>query len=359
MSGTPPAVSLEPGHRVLVTRLDYLGDIILSLALVDALHERWPGIEIDYLARRPGSDVLRDDDRFGRVFAIDAKPGIIATTRLVRELRRRRYRAVVDLYSNPRSAWLSWLSGAPVRIGSDRRGRRHLYTHPVRVPVFVRSALRHHLEQARPLGVDAVVERKPVVTPGNAARERARLLLSNAGIGEGTRCVGIHPGGKWDVKRWPAESFASLARLLFEKLHTTVVVLTGPGEEAHSAAVAARAGDAVRVLGAMNVGDVAAVIASLDAMVACDGGIMHLSVAVGTPTVGVFGSAEPAVWFPYKKMGPYRVSVKPLDCRPCHEHVCPLGHTDCLTGLAPETVFEQVAALVTMRSRPGTTEGST
>jgi len=332
-------IELGEGDRVLVTRLDYLGDVILSLPLVDAIRERHPGIELDYLTREPAASLLHGDPRFARVIRAERNSGIAHSLGLVRALRKRRYRATIDLYSNPRSAWLSFLSGAPVRIGGDRRGRRHLYTHPTNVPRTVRPASEHHTHFGAPLDV-AGPSRKPRIDVTPNERESATRLL---GVAEtGAPLVTLHPGGKWAVKRWPTESFAKLARRCVEDLGARVTVLTGPDEAVHTDALRAALGDTAAYLDPLPIRTVAAVLAQSDVVVACDGGVMHLSVAVGAPTVGVFGSSEPDVWFPYESHGPYRAAVVDLPCRPCHRHECPLGHTDCLNALTPDAVFELV-----------------
>lgn len=321
-----------PADRILVTRLNFLGDVVLSLPLVDALRARFPGTEIDYLTRDAGAGLLAGDARFARVFRL--RSGTAEALRLVRSLRARRYRAVIDLYANPRSAWLTWLSGAPVRVGVDRRGRRHLYTHPVSVPAAVRRVTDIFLRYGEPLGVrgEAGV---PVLRVGDAEARAADDVLRDAGASG--RIIGVHPGGKWRVKRWPASHFAELIRLLRAR-GDEVVVFTGPDEPDATVALRERVGDAARYLPVMGVREMAAVISRLDGMVACDGGVMHVSVAVGTPTVGVFGSSEPAVWFPYPERGPWRAAAIDVDCRPCHRHVCPLGHTRCLNDLGAARV---------------------
>jgi len=81
---------------------------------------------------------------------------------------------------------------------------------------------------------------------------------------------------------------------------------------------------------------------------------MHTAVAVGTPTVGIFGSSQPAVWFPYESAGPYRAAHIDVECRPCHRHVCPLGHTRCLNELDPERVAVLVETLPGGASRHAT-----
>jgi lipopolysaccharide heptosyltransferase II len=337
---------LSGGGRILVTRLQYLGDVILTLPAVGAIQERFPRARIDYLSRSAGAAVIEGDPRFARVLKVPEKgEGVGAFTRLVSMLRGGRYAAAVDWYSNPRSALLTYLSGARMRIGGDRRYRKRFYTHRVSVPGAVRSAIEHHLYHLKPLGIDAAPTR-PVLTIDAGERERGVERLAAHGAGPGTTpVVGIHPGGKWDVKRWPAESFSSLAKRLVDRHGYRVAVLCGPGEEPYRESLRRELGDRAAYLPVMPIRETAAVIASLDGMVVGDGGIMHVSVAVGTPTVGIFGSSEPDIWFPYEPFGPFVPAYEPIECRPCHLHTC--GHLSCLRGLAPDTVEAKLIAVMT------------
>jgi len=339
-------IALGAGDRVLVTRLNYLGDVVLSLAMVDALRRAHPGIEIDYLTREPAASLLRPDARFARVFGW--RDGMRAALSMVATLRSRRYRAVIDLYSNPRSAWLSWLSGAPVRIGGNRRGRRLLYTHRVQPPAGT-PVIDVFMEYAKPLGVNGPPT-KPVLAITAHERDDAEAHLENAGAAASVRTprIGVHPGGKWSVKRWPAAHFAELVDRL-EKAGARVVVFTGPDERDATDEVMRRVTTSPARLEPLDIRATAAVISCLDAMVACDGGIMHTSVATGTPTVGIFGSSQSSVWFPYENFGPYRAAQIDVPCRPCHQHVCPLGHTRCLNELSPARVASILEPLLDTR----------
>ncbi len=330
--------------RILVTRLNYLGDVVLSLPLVDALRGRFPGVEIDYLTRRPGADLLAPDARISRVLALEPGTGWLG---LVRTMRSRRYRAAIDLYSNPRSAWLTWASGAPLRIGGDRRGRRHLYTHPVSVPASVRRVTDIFLRYGAPLGLEGAAG-KPRLEFGAAELERAGAVLDSLGISGGP-VIGVHPGGKWSVKRWHTAGFAELISILRRDAGAVVLVFTGPGEEDATDSLRRIAGGEAIYAPVMGVRELAAVIARLDAMVACDGGVMHVSAAAGTPTVGIFGSSEPDIWFPYTGAGPYEAAYIDVECRPCHRHECPLGHTRCLNELTAQAVTERVMRVLDAR----------
>ena len=344
-TGTPGALrELRAGERVLVTRLDYLGDVVLSLPLVDAIRAHAPGVEVDYLTRRPAADLLARDDRFSRVWALEK--GARATLSLIRALRSRAYSAVIDLYSNPRSAWLSWATGARVRVGGNRRGRRHLYTHPIVVPPDVRRVTDVFLRYGAPLGIEAGRASRPTLQIKPDESAAADALLAGAGVLPRGARVGIHPGGKWSVKRWPTEKFVELIGLVREDIGADVVVFEGPGEADATERVRERVGGRATFLPVLPIRTLAAVISRLDAMVACDGGVMHVAAAVGTPTVGVFGSSEPAVWFPYRNEGPFRAAFIEVECRPCHRHVCPLGHTRCLNELAAAAVASDVAAVM-------------
>jgi ADP-heptose:LPS heptosyltransferase len=344
------STALRAGDRVLVTRLNYLGDVVLSLPMVDALRAAHAGIEVDYLTREPAASLLRGDERFARV--MDWQDGAGASLRTVMALRARRYRAVIDLYSNPRSAWLSWFSGAPVRIGGNRRGRRLLYTHRVDAPRGL-AVSDVFMRYVAPLGVEAPAS-KPTLRIADSERMAAETVLARAGAGaHGPPRVGVHPGGKWPVKRWPAAHVAELVNRI-EGSGARPVLFTGPDEPDATAAVVSLLSRRVAVLDPLPIRTVAAVMSRLDAMVACDGGIMHTSVAVGTPTVGIFGSSQSSVWFPYESFGPYRAAQIDVECRPCHRHVCPLGHTRCLNELSPARVAELVRTVLSERMRQAT-----
>lgn len=332
---------LSNGGRILVSRLQYLGDVILTLPAVRAIKDHFPGVEIDYLSRSVGAEVLEGEPRLSRVFRVPEKPeGVLAQLRLISALRARRYAAAVDWYSNPRSALLARLSGARLRVGGARRGRSLMYTHPMAAPAAIRSAIDHHLYYLKPLGIEAAATR-PVLNPTESERARAAEALAGCGAGPewGTR-VGVHPGGKWEVKRWPVEHFATLAKNLAGRSGFRVVVLAGPGDERYRDALRRELGDRAAYLPVLPIRDTVAVLAALDGMVVNDGGIMHASVAAGTPTVGIFGSSEPDIWFPYESFGPFVPAYQPIECRPCHLHEC--GHLSCLRRLAPEAVEARI-----------------
>jgi len=323
--------------RILVTRLRYLGDVILTTPAVAALKARYPAAEIDYATERPYADILEGNPDIGRVIRLSRSsmrgPGEIA------RIRGFRYTACVDLFCNPHSALLLYLSGIPIRAGGARGIRRKLYTRRFEVPVETRSAISHHVGAMGVFDVgrgDAL----PRVYLTRDETDAGRELLDRAvGIrAHGHRIIAMHPGGTWPSKRWSPGSFAKLALLVREELGAHVVVVTGPGEEEIAERVRLEAGGDVRVLPFQPLRAIAAVLASCDAVVANDGGLMHMAVALGRPTVGVFGPTEPDIWFPYEGRGPFVLATRRLECAPCHRHEC--ESVECLAGIEPAEVLD-------------------
>ena len=329
--------------RILVTRLRYLGDVILTTPAVAALKERYPEAEIHYATERPYADILEQNPDLTGIIRLsrDAR-GALGEIAKIRSFR---YTACIDLFYNPRSAFLLSLSGIPIRVGGSRKLRRRLYTHRYAVPPDTRSAIMHHVSA---MGVFDAGKRDslPRVYLARDETDAGRELLDRI-VGRreaGRRIIAMHPGGTWQSKRWPIGSFAKLALLARDRIGAHVVVVTGPGEEGIAERVRSEAGNAVRVLSFQPLRTIAAVFASCDAVVANDGGIMHLAVAVGCPTVAVFGPTEPDIWFPYEGKGPFALASRRMDCAPCHKHEC--ESVECLEGIGPEEVLGRVQGVL-------------
>jgi ADP-heptose:LPS heptosyltransferase len=316
-------------RRILVTRLRQIGDVILTLPVVDALRRAHPGARIDYLAESLPAQAAVGHPAIERVHRLGRGPGaalLPASPRLLARLRAARYDWVIDLYGNPRSAALARWTGAPVRIGPDRRGRRRLYTRAVPSPGPV-PATAHHLDMLRAVGIEAEPA-PPRIHLSEEERARGRARLDGALAPGGPR-VGLHVGNRWAVKRWPEERFAALLRAL-PRLGARGVVLAGPGEEALARRVAEGAGGSgpAPVLAGFPLREYWGAVAALDALVTNDGSPLHAGPALGVPTVGILGPTEPEIWFPYGEEDGHQLLCRDIWCRPCHRHEC--ARLDCM-----------------------------
>jgi len=288
--------------RILVTRLRFLGDIVLSTPLLEILRDRFPDASIEYLAVEPHARVLESHPAVDRLHVLPAQPGLGDLLHVVRELRAGpRIDWAFDLYSNPRSAIIVALSGARQRVGSDRGIRARVYQHRRGRPPGDRSAIRHHLDKLVPL-LGHLPEPRPVHLV--ADKNRSRAVLDSLGVSPGHFSL-IHPGSTWPDKAWPEERWSQLMRGLDRERTGELLVICGPGEAEMSGRVA-DAGQA-RLLPPLDIPALSSVLQRARLYVGNDGGVMHMAVAHSVATVGLFGPTEPDIWFPYERWGPFRV----------------------------------------------------
>src|SRR5207302_10301636 len=175
-------------ERILVMKLRYVGDVLLATPVLSRLRESFPKAHLAMLVNPGTDDVVRDHPALDEVLVLE-RGNLAWQWRFVRDLRRRRFDLVVDLSDADRSALLSWLSGAPVRLGynSEGRWRGILYTQVVAADRFAMHTVRYHLQALEGLGL-AGPPPAPILTVAPEARQEADRLLREAGV-DGTRPV--------------------------------------------------------------------------------------------------------------------------------------------------------------------------
>jgi ADP-heptose:LPS heptosyltransferase len=336
MKRLPP--DLTP-RRVAVLRPRGLGDVVLSTAVLQAIRLAWPEAAIDYLAEKPSRALLETDPRLDRIFLLGSGErsgdirfgGAIAA---IRWLRDGRPDVVFDLFSNPRTAFVTGCSGAPWRVGLDRSVRRIAYN--VRVPRFRGGPEVDH-RFAGDVLVDFVRDAGLVWTGDATAnapvtetdREFARDALAQAGYPAGARFGAVLPGGSWESKRWTVAGFAAAARALAGHFGEPTLVIWGPPEQDDARGIADAAGPAARLAPPSTLRQMGALLGTPALLVATDCLGRHLALVQGTPTVGVFGSTDPRHWTPHG--GPHGTVHAPA-----------LGHAS-LSTLPPGPVLAEIA----------------
>lgn len=392
----------RPVGSVLVSRQRYLGDLVMASVVPQVLRLGDPGLRIGLLCEAAHGPVLAGQPDLDELHLLvrqrkgpDARargaggpdPGSAApgssgprvtphrgSWELARGLRRSRYDVAVDLFFNPWSAWLLWLSGIPQRIGGTPKWRRRLYTHTVQRsdPRVRRSGLEEvapgglaeHLCRLAPLvhaetGLPflewlkrnrkgkAIVPRLAAPAPNESARGALESLGARwrAGGTDPTGYLLLAPGATWPVKEWPAGRWRELIDLLVARTQQRLLVLVPPvgagrWTELAKAIPAGRGG----VLPGLALPAVLDLLAGARGVVSVDGGVLHAAVGLGRPTVGLFGPTDPAIWFPYEGAGPFRVLATRPACHPCDLHEC--GQFVCLPDLGAAEVAETFLGLL-------------
>jgi len=312
-----------------------MGDVILTVPVCHALRQSYPAAKITYLAETPYHTLLENHPDVDAVISLPRQGGQ-NRAQAYGKLIRSDFDLAIDLFGNPRSALLTFLSGARIRIGGNFRGRGVFYTHRVKDDGERKTAIQFHLHYLTPLGIQALPV-DPFIVSTPAEKNWAREYLINKGYDLQRTIVGIHPGATWPAKRWLPERFAALANRMSEQLGAQVLFTMGPGEESILQAVAKECRFPVMKPSVFTLRQLAAILGQLDLFIANDCGPMHLAPAVGTKTIGLFGPGEPDIWFPYDVAKGHRFVYHTVDCSRCRRDVC--EKMDCMQAIVVEEVY--------------------
>lgn len=284
-------------ERILLVRIRHVGDVLLTTPCIRALRRSLPSSQIAYVVDAPADQVLRRNPRLDEVLVRPPGDSIPQQLGFIRGLRRRRFDIVIDFLGNPRSALMTWLSGAPRRIGFDVRVRRYAYT-----DVIPRGGPGEYMAMKfgrllRPLDF-SLRSTELEFFISDEERDLARDRLTGWGVGADDLVVSICPVSRRPPRLWPPERFARLADRLIDRLDARIVLVHGPGEEEAVDAVGARMRRTAVTCGFSRLAEARALFERVDLHVGNDNGLRHVAVAAGAPTVAVFGPADAASWTP-------------------------------------------------------------
>lgn len=344
-----PIPDLGRVRSVLVIRHRAGGDLLLTTPALHALRAGLPGARITVIAARGMGALLEGNPDVDRVIEFDRR-SLRSQAALYATLARGGYDLVLDLVSNPRTALMTRLTRAPIRVGYDIPGRRGAYT--IRVPrepiapggrPLLRYAPESALDVVRALGIPSLgTALRFEAAPGARARIEAWLEVSDASA----PLLACLPTGSWPAKTWAPDRFAAAMDVLADA--GTVVWLWGPGERDRVEAARALMRRPSLLAPPTGWQELGALLQRCALLVGNDSGPKHLAAAVGVPTVTVYGPTHPKTWHP--PTGPHRViEADGLECLHCNANRCPLtgeAHMRCMRDVAAERVVAAARELL-------------
>jgi len=304
--------------RILLIRTDRLGETLLNLPLLVALKRAFPEAVLTWMVHEELAELLRNSPGVDRVIAYQAAhlgPWWRRAIHLAGWLRREGFELAV--ISNPKKEFhvATWLAGIPIRVGYDHKWPWTL-THRVtdHKTLGARHEVEYNLELLSALGI-LPPPTPSVQFPVRAEEERAMSqLLGNLSVKDTHRLVALHPWTSNPKKQWPMPRFRELIQRLqtssprpFEKGRGSqvMVALIGGRDEQAKATDLLGAGEsgALDLVGRLSLRQLAALFRRARVLVSNDSGPVHLAAAVGTPTVVLFGTTDPATsptrWGPW------------------------------------------------------------
>ena len=344
-------------ERILLVKPSSLGDVIHALPVLRGLRHRFPSAKIDWLIGSAFASLLEGNadvnDRilFDRTKFSRVGLRLVPTRdflRLIGDLRRREYELVIDLQGLFRSGFLSWVTGAPVRIGfaDAREGAPIFYTHKISTPPVDVHAVDRNLGVGQLLGFTS--DRVTFdLSLDDSLREQARALLRQHGLRDDDCLVAIAPGARWETKAWPWKNFAQTIDALAENPALHCVLLGGREDISLCEHIAGQCQkQVISLAGKTSIRQMIALLERASLVLCHDSAPMHAAAALGRPLVCLTGPTNPARTGPYRRMDDVlRVT---LPCSPCYLRKlsqCGYEHR-CMHELRVEAVVARIRALL-------------
>jgi len=326
-------------RRYLVAGPAWVGDMVMAQSLFLTLRRQYPDALIDVLAPQWSLPLLERMPEVHQGISLPVAHGELALRKrwqLGRRLRRAGYTHAIVLPRSAKAALVPFLARIPVRTGYRGEMRYGLLND---LRPLDKTALTQTVQRQVALGLPRTAFLPPPI-PSPRLRidpqNRERLFTSLA-LDPEPSAVALLPGAAYGpAKQWPLEHWQELARRLTARGHR--IRIFGSEAERSLGEVIAEAGPAVTNLaGRTTLTDTVDLLSACHAAISNDSGLLHVACAVGIPVVGIYGSSTPDYTPPLSDRA--EAVYLDLDCSPCFERTCPLGHTRCLGEIDPARIL--------------------
>lgn len=308
-----------------------MGDVLHAFPAVHALLAANPGLAVDWVINPAFAELLdylpgiqrkiffrrRELGRFSSFFS--------AVRELLRELRKEKYDAVIDLQGLFRSALVGLCAHTDLRCGpaeAREKVARLCYRKKLRYPENLRHAVEKNCAMIRDFCGSERISCYYSLPEVDKYASAAKILLSKNGLSE-KKYVAIAPGARWETKQWPPEFFAAAAGCIAEQLPDHEFVLLGSPAEKELCDQVHKAANNIHITnlsGQTTPGELVEVIRHAELLICNDSGPMHIAAATGTRVLAMFGPTDPSLTGPY---GPQCKVIQPeLDCICCLSKSC-------------------------------------
>jgi len=334
--------------QILVVGPSWVGDMVMAQSLFISLKHTYPDGAIDVLAPAWSEPILK---RMPEVRSAISQPighgefGIMTRYRLGKQLRQHKYDMAIVLPRSFKSALVPFFAGIPRRVGYKGEMRYGLVTD---IRLLDKAVLTQTVQRFVALGVaPGAALPPPIFEPKlTVDKDNQRRVLQELGLSHEKPVVGFMPGAEYGpAKRWPEESFAGVADYLVK--NGFQVWLLGSEKDSATAEKIQQACKLplVNLCGKTSLQDVVDIMAVLELAITNDSGLMHVAAAVGCPLIAIYGSSSPVYTPPLTQQA--TVLYEGLDCSPCFERECPLGHTHCLTQITVDKAVKAIQDRIT------------
>ena len=340
-------------ERILVVKLDHLGDVLLATPVFSNLRRTYPNTELHALTGAWSRVVLEKHPDVSKViqynspaFCRTGQPTSLKQTfQLYRELRRQKYDLMVELRGDWRTVWFAFLRFTPKRL--DRAALQ--VANKLGLAQFTGThETTRNLDVLKQAGIPIPIQ-TTTFSVTTEDEKWASDFLATHHIDREHPLIAIHPGSPIELKRWLPERYAELAGWLIAQKGAQILFVGVKDEIQIITDIQARMQEeSINIAGETTLTQLASILHKCNVFIGNDSGPMHLAAAVGIHTIGLYGPGDPT------RFGPVGAKCqtirRKLDCPPCSGTTCRFGEEGCMSKIQVTDVIqrlETVAHLVT------------
>ncbi len=332
-------INSEEIKKILCIKPRGIGDIVLSTIILENLIAYFPGVIIDYLTENFAKEAVEDNPLVNKVLTMGRTEFPL---KVAWRIRKEKYNLILDLWSNPRSAQITFLSGVKYRVGFGYRGRKYAYNILATSERGVHHSAEHNLELLNSINVPIRTKRIHFYITEKELSLGKDFIKNN--FSNSDTIIGIVPSGGWQSKRCDASKWVEICNAISLKIKSKFLILWGPGDEDDANYIKNNLNGLAVLSPNTTVKQMAGLIKNCDIVIANDSGPMHISAALNVATLGLFGPTDPKAHGPYSENSDY-VIKEDLFCKICNLQKCPYKH-ECFKDMSLEIIVEKVSALL-------------
>jgi lipopolysaccharide heptosyltransferase II len=329
----------EDIKKILCIKPRGIGDIILSTIILENLHSYFPEAKIDYLTEIFAKDAVINSPLVNKVLTMKQTEFPL---KAALKIRKEKYDLILDLWSNPRSAQITFLSGVKYRVGYAYRGRKYAYNILASSDRGAHHSAEHNLELLKVLGIPVISKKTQYFVTEDDNITGINFIKNN--FPPDVNLCGIIPSGGWASKRCDASKWVDICSALHDKYKMMFLILWGPGDEKDANYIIKRLPEITVLAPHTSVSQLAGLINNCNLIIANDSGPMHIAAALGIPTLGLFGPTDPKSHGPYSENSGYIIK-EDLFCIICNKMECPYKH-ECFINMSVESIVTKAGNLM-------------
>ncbi|HOP50724.1 MAG TPA: glycosyltransferase family 9 protein [Ignavibacteriales bacterium] len=330
--------------KILVVQFYQIGDVLLTTPLVKYLKQEFSEAELHFCANKLPAKLLENNPYIDKIIINESKnKGLKEKIEFFRKIKKENYDLVIDTLGTNGTALLTYLTAAKYRIGWNLRIRKFAYNYiiPRFGDCYAAKAKLKILEYFTNKDYDP----KPEIYLKDNDFIKVNEFFINNNFNNDDFIIVISPYSRREARRWDANYYSELCDLLVEKYNAKIIIQFGPGEEDYVNSIIKNIKNKVYLDPNTNLRELAALISKSRLFIGNDNGPKHLAVAVGTPTITIYGPTNPINWEYTNQSKHYYLQNKNLECIACGKRICDKKNDNfmkCMKNIKPCDVIDVI-----------------